>query len=398
MDWTRPHKSCQKLSDLKKSFALLFEPSPAHQALSRACAELSSRFQRASGTSRPRARKFSLFPEDLPQVCKDALTQMELGISGVNIAAPAPSFIKTTRTKLCEFAKSCEHRALPAAITIDALISHERALYTRERSLSSRTICSSLRQIRNFARYIGTSDEVYEHLAKRLRFWENKVTHTPALKEEKALGLPSYAQIFEMVFDFLGSSDEGDLIERQRSRNYAVAVALMCAFPLRLADTQLRFGHEILWDGRRYSFDIVTSKNGAKFQPVLQPAFGFFIDLLVLQGADSKHLIEMRAETFREQRHLFVDYASRPLHPGYVSYAWRQVLGTGSHIARSLVHDRLADLGQDGVELAMAACTHRSQKTAEFYRSRMYELLMVRGAHERVAAQISEAEWAQYVE
>lgn len=395
--WSRAHSSPDKLSRLKRAFAALFEPSPAHLAIDQVRREVARKYTPPSGTYRRRARKFSVFPEELPPEWRSALGRMKLGDVGVDAAATAPSYVQTTETKLCEFTRACLGAGEAPNFSVGGLVIYERSLHSRARPLSPRTIKSSLRQLRDFAQYIGASQEVYTHLAGRLRFWGNRITRTPAQKEAKVLALPSYAEIFGIVFDLLGRSDEGDPLERQKFRNHAVAVALMCAFPLRLADTRLRFGHEILWDGRRYSFNILTSKTGAEFQPTLQPIFGWFVDQLVLQGSNSVFLEEMRAEAFRTERHLFVDYSGKPLHAGYVSYAWREVLGTGCHIARSKIHDEFAELGQEGVELAMTACTHRSQKTAEFYRSRAYELLMVRGAHGRIASQISEAEWRKYM-
>ncbi|TDE35549.1 hypothetical protein E1B25_16430 [Antarcticimicrobium sediminis] len=57
----------------------------------------------------------------------------------------------------------------------------------------------------------------------------------------------------------------------------AVAITLFCAFPFRVADTAMRFGEEILWDGTGYRFDLVLSKNRMPFAAPIQPVFGLFL-------------------------------------------------------------------------------------------------------------------------
>ena len=80
------------------------------------------------------------------------------------------------------------------------------------------------------------------------------------------------------------------------------------------------------------------------------------------------------------------------MHSGYVSQAWVEALGTGCHAARTKLHDELAELGQEGVELAMRACGQRSEATAEFYRTRAYELAMMKQVHAGMLAGITEDE------
>jgi hypothetical protein len=89
----------------------------------------------------------------------------------------------------------------------------------------------------------------------------------------------------------------------QKLRNYAVALVLMCPFPLRVADTILRFGENLTWTGETYRLYIPsTSKNGEPFQAILHPFFRVFVDKLVLQGADPEYLDELREKCHGEQR------------------------------------------------------------------------------------------------
>jgi hypothetical protein len=53
-------------------------------------------------------------------------------------------------------------------------------------------------------------------------------------------------------------------------------------------------------------------------------------------------------------------------------------------------------MGARGVELAMRACGHRSEKTAEAYRTRAFERLALDRIHENLAADILDAEWKEF--
>lgn len=82
---------------------------------------------------------------------------------------------------------------------------------------------------------------------------------------------------------------------------------------------------------------------------------GFLLDQIILRGSTTERLDALREKCFETQRRLFVNHANRPLHERYVSYLWRQTLGTGSHAVRTKLHDEFGRLGTRGVELAMRA-------------------------------------------
>ena len=159
----------------------------------------------------------------------------------------------------------------------------------------------------------------------------------------------------------------------------------------------MRFGVNITWTGTTYVIFVpATHKNGEPFRATLLPFFRIFVDALVLQGAPTEHLEELREQCLRSRRMLFVNYDGTEPHENYVSYAWRQTFGTGSHIARTKVHDELAVLGPRGVELALAACTHRSAATAEYYRTMAFQMLAGDHVHHVLQEVITEQEWERY--
>ncbi len=119
------------------------------------------------------------------------------------------------------------------------------------------------------------------------------------------------------------------------------------------------------------------------FKATLKLFFSRFVDALILRGATAEHLDRLRQECLDERRLLFVNDNGREPHGNYVSYAWKQVFGTGSHISRTKIHDEMSKLGPRGVELALKACTQTSLETAEHYRTLMFAILA--GEHGRRA-------------
>lgn len=141
---------------------------------------------------------------------------------------------------------------------------------------------------------------------------------------------------------------------------------------------------------------MTVSKTRRLFTAPVLPVFGFFIDQLILQGSSRDYLDELREDCIRSGRLLFVTYQDRAPFDRYVSYLWKKELGTGNHAARTKLHNEFGRLGARGVELAMRACGHRSEKTAEYYRTLAYERLALERIHAEAAADISDQEWTEF--
>lgn len=373
----------------------LFEAHPLLRELDLAISARSDKKVRRPYPQRP--RQFSVFPEQLPGSMQDALQNMGMGIPGDSGTVPVPTMITTTRTKLCEWAKAAQDAGLAVEMTVAAATAYERSLVRREKPLSPKTVLSAIRQIRDFARYVGVEESVLDHFAWRIRVHENRSAHYTPQKEAKVLALPDYAGIFGLALDMLGrAAHVPNPKSAQQLRNGAVAITLFCPFPLRVADTLLRFGQDILWDGAGYRFNLIISKTQRPFSAPVLPVFGWFIDQLILQGAGPEHLDDLRAACFSRERALFVNYNNTEPHVRYVSHLWRQFLGTGNHAARTHLHDSFGHMGARGVELAMRACGHRSEKTAEAYRTRAFERLALERIHQDLVADILDEEWKHF--
>jgi len=346
----------------------------------------------------PKKLTFSLPIDALPHDWQEAVADMEAGVDGIGRPAPASSILKSQIRKICELAKVAVDNDRAIDLTIESAKLYERSLVQRERSLSPTTIKSSIRHLRDFAQYTGAPAPVIAHLQARTRFHESRAAKAMPLKERKIMKIPTYTEIFEHAFDLLGRAEKTTRKRTaQRYRNFAAALTLMCPFPLRVADTCLRFGVNVIWTGEGYQLFIpATSKTGEPFQARIAPFFSIFIDQLILQGSNNEYLDDLRDRATRQRRPLFEGHGSEAVFEGYVSYAWRETYGTGNHITRTKIHDELAIYGLKGVEGALRACGHRSERSAEHYRTRAFTLLA--GDHVRSTAEknISEDEWGRY--
>lgn len=384
------------LSRARKTMWRLFEGHPLLRVLDKVIALRSP----GSGVRAPypaRARRLSVHPHELPDALQVAFREMEAGLIGRNGTVPVPAMIITMRTKVCELAMAAKDAGLSVSMCVETAIAYERSMVSREKPLSPKTVLSSMRQIRNFARYIGMPAELEEHLAARIRLHEARSLQSTPQKEVKIAKLPTYSDIFGMALDLLGrAAGMAHPRRAQHLRNAAVALTLLCPFPLRVADTRLRFGDQIRWEGGEYWLRFHVSKTSRPFNAPVIPVFGFFLDQLILQGAAPEHLTGLREDCFAQGRALFTNYDDSDVHDRYPSYLWSKYLGTGCHAARTHLHDSFGRLGTRGVELAMAACDHRSERTAEAYRTRAFDLLALEHAQNRMTAGIFDAEWQAY--
>lgn len=340
----------EKMSGARRAMWFLFEGHPLIRDLDVVRSKRSVKTRRKIKMRKP--RKFSVYPEELPEEMQEALENMSNGVPGEAGTVPVPSMVMTTRNKVCELAKAAQNANIAVEMSVEAAIAYERSLVRREKPLSPKTILSAIRQVRDFAGYIGADQEVMEHFAERIRIHDRKRSGFTPQKEAKVLALPDYADIFGMALDMLGRAAITRHPKRaQGLRNGAVAITLFCPFPFRVADTRLHFGREILWDGRGYRFNLIVSKTQRRFSAPVIPVFGWFIDQLILQGASPEHLDDLRAACFSSKRALFVNYNDTEPHDRYVSDVWGRWLGTGNHAARTHLHDSFGLMGARGVEL-----------------------------------------------
>lgn len=392
-------KYARKLYSARKALMLIFERHPLVGEIALAASELNRR-SRASRPQRASARPllFSVAEADLPAPWRDALGEMRRQLAGFDIAAPAPSTVSGVAMAMRRLGKSATEAGLPVALSRDALVAHERTLAFRDPPLAPATIFISLGHIRHFARYVGADPAIVAHLDQRVRLHRSRTRRAVSRTQDRILKVPSYAAVFALALDLLAAAERAtNPVVAQRCRSYAAAIALLCPFPLRVSDSALVFGDDVTWTGENYFLSLTaTSKNQQPFHAPIAPFFQIFIDQLVLQGRPIEELEELRQRCIDTRRALFVDRHDQPYRIGYVSYVWWKVFGTGSHVARTKIHDEFAVFGVAGIEGAMRACTHRTDSSTEFYRSLAFTRLSGEHVHRALEQDVSMSEWEAY--
>ncbi|QIE44009.1 hypothetical protein G5B39_18575 (plasmid) [Rhodobacteraceae bacterium SC52] len=393
--------SVTNLTALLKALSNLFEPPALTLELQKMISEMkkSYRLKKQGPDGRTqRKRKFSVPESALPGSWQAALADMRLGTPGHAASAPAPSVTDTLCRKVSELAKVTQELDLQMVLTKETAVAYERSLLNRERPLAADTIHSSLVHIHHFSKYLGLDKDLVAYLAGRVRLHASRCQTMTPVKQRKAGLIPSYGEILTLAVRMLEeATHQTNPKFSQKQRNHAAAIALFCPFPLRVADSRLCFGETLFWTGDAYRIHIpATSKNDQIFRATLHPFFGQFVDALILRGVSPDYLEQLREQCLEDRRLLFINSNGTAPHANYVSYAWKMVFGTGSHIARTKIHDELARLGPEGVELALKACTHSSPRTADYYRSKMFDSSAEEYVHKTLEDGITEDEWDRY--
>ncbi|MFY2826589.1 hypothetical protein [Ruegeria sp. MALMAid1280] len=369
LSFDEAYQSANRLRRLKHGMQSVFPDQPAILVLTDAIRrkEAATRMPRTSGPRHRRLEK-SIPADELPQIWKDALTDMEAGFDRNGVMAPSLRMIPTYRMKLRQLAFSAQKAGLQAAFSPHALRAYGRDM--RARDLSPATLRASFSAVQKCARYVAADQEIIDFLAELLRIYEEKANKAPKKKYQK-LQNTGYSPV-AIVNQASKLLSEASVLtcpkSRHAQRNTAAALALFSNLPLRLADTRLVFGKNVLWQEGRYHLQAEISKNQEPWSAEFDPRLNVFINALILRGCDKIWLEHMREECLRSSRPLFIRSDGEGVGYNYVSDCWRRVYGTGEHIARTIQHTFLGiELGPAGTDMALATCGQNSSQTQKHY-------------------------------
>lgn len=387
-----------KLRRVRRALLLIFDEADLAAELAEAISAGIRPGPPAAQRQRGRALKQSISVTDLPVLWQRALADMRDGFPGEDGTSPAPEIVKGISRTMRQIGKIALDAGLPIDLTTELAIAYERSLKRRKDPLSPWTIKKYLQDIRMFARYLGAEPEFQDHITERYRRQTRQAEKAPTRLDFRAAKVPDFQAVLSLSFNMLDEARETiNLNSAHTLRNRAAALALVSPLPLRIADLTIFFGQNITWNGDQYHLHIPeTSKKGHPYNTNIHPVFGHFIDQLVLHERPSSQLEKAREACLREGRALFVNRTEEPVHRNYVSTCWWHVFGTGSHVARAKIHDQLSRLGPRGVELALAACGHRSDESAEPYRSRAFDFMACDFVRDSLLSQISDEEWKEF--
>ncbi len=270
--------------------------------------------------------------------------------------------------KIRQFLFSARATGLRDNLSPEAVRVYARDL--RNRGLAPATLRSSIAAVQKFARYVAADTETLDLLADLARLYEAEARNTKSKKFEhlQKTGYSPVALIEQAREILQGAEEHNCPRSRHAQRNRAAALALFSVMPVRLADTRFVFGENLFWTGTRYKIETELSKSSYTWTTDIDPRLNVFIDALILRGADPAWLGYMREACLSEKRSLFITNDGCPAAYGYVSGCWRREVGTGEHIARTVLHTFMGvQMGQAGTDMAMASCGQRNHTTAQAY-------------------------------
>ena len=367
-----------KLKSARKALLLLFDAQDIASEMAQAIASYARKdtvSNRAINGFSGRPLRHSLPESQLPLEWKIALADMRNEFPGAEVPPPAPEVTKCIARSLRQLAKAAVDDGQPIALSREALDAFEGALSKRVPTLSPHTIKKYLKDIKEFSAYVGACPEFRDYLDKRFHKGARRAQKVSTSIDRRVAQVPDFKNTLEMAIDLLKESQVTlNLRSAHTKRNRAAAISVVSAIPLRIADLTLYFGSNITWTGQAYHLFIpVCSKRKVPYATTLTSTLGCFIDRLILRDRPLNQIEDARDACIRGGRALFINYSGEPVHRNYVSRCWWNIFGTGSHVARAKIHDEFARLGPRGVELALAACGHRSEASAEFYRSQAFD-------------------------
>lgn len=391
-----------KLANARKALLLIFDAEQLAGELAHAissCARRAPPSRQTTPASSGRPLRHSIPESQLPQTWRTTLADMRDEFPGVDAPPPAPEITRGIARNLRQLAKTALDEDLPISLSREVAIAYEQSLARRDPALSPRTIQKYLSDIMTFAVYVGASPEFQKHMADRYRRSARRAGRASTLIDWKVAQIPDFRTIVDMAIDMLDKAKIAtDLKSAHALRNRAAAISVVSALPLRVADLSLFFGTNITWTGENYHLFIpARSKPKEPYAATLNPVLGRFVDHLILRERPFSHLEDARDECMRHGRALFVNRWGEPVHRNYVSRCWWNVFGTGSHVARAKIHDEFARLGPRGVDLALASCGHRSDDSAEFYRSQAFDSFASAFVKDSLLADISEEEMREFL-
>lgn len=392
-------KSARGLTDLRNALRALMPGHPvlhavedAIRAKNRIRRQQRNRESGREPAQRERTLKYSILEQDLPAEIRSVLRDMAAGFEGNGVQAPAASILKRMKMKLRQLCKSALDANLPAELSIPAA----RVYYAdlNNRGLRWTTVRASFEELHRFARYAGYPVEIIQAFATTYKMAASRERLTEPLRYAK-LHESGYDTIEAILtgFELLDSAASTSNPRQLRSRlNDAAALALFAVYPLRLNDCRLAFGDELFWDAHGYSLSLTLGKNGYEYEGRLDERLNPFIDALILGGSSPDFLTRMRERCLENKRSLFVTVDGTEVGYNYVSDTWRRHVGTGEHIARSMMHDHLGLKGERGVAEAMIMNGQRDRRVAEKYTTQEGRRASRRAATEEMKAIFAEME------
>ena len=236
---------------------------------------------------------------------------------------------------------------------------------------------TAFEELRRFASVYGCNEEANHMLRLYEKVMARREHLQKPLKMTKILSLPKASELLAEAETMLEKAPKQFKPQfRHALRNRAAAIGIGIGLPARPSDVHLHhvFGKGVFFDENTGCYRFCyrphkTETHGDELEVSLDPYWNQFFDALILQDQDPSYLWALREKVFVEKRPLYVNYDRSPCGPSWYSSAWRSVVGTGGHIARTMIYDEMAEHGEFGIQYAKLVCHHNSYRVAARYRS-----------------------------
>ncbi|MGP6090008.1 hypothetical protein [Antarctobacter jejuensis] len=328
------------------------------------------------GRNRDYTRSVSVPFEDLPADWQTTLHRLrDEGIF-------AACILDRMTQRLGMFAWSAQQAAVP----IDLASSEaQKALYQDMRARSAAKNDGSPRwsylrtaweEMRRFARAHGLPQSVYDALSVTYDVLTGLENGQSALKFAKIAGIGSSSDTLAQAMTLLEDARQLQRPDkRHEARNRAAAIGIGSLVTARPEDVVRNhvFGKGVYYDRERdaYRFAYTPSKlRGRHRDPLdipLTREMNPFIDAVILQDQDPRYLGAIRDRAVETHRPLYVNYDGSPCAYGWYGRAWEAVVGTGGHIARTIIYNEFD--GEFGLLYGAATNDQVSPSVIAKYRS-----------------------------
>lgn len=232
-------------------------------------------------------------------------------------------------------------------------------------------------ELYRFARTHGCHHETLEELGITFQTLTTKEAGQSSQKMTKVMKIGSASSLLAKARQMLTAANDVERADwRHARRNCAAAIALGIGVPARPLDVFEHhiFGQGLFYENGAYVFRYRPQKTRLTITELFEVELNVegwspFIDALILQDQDPRYLDDLRTKTLAEQRPLYVNYnGSRCVYSWY-SRQWEKMTGTGGHIARTLIYDEMAGLGEFGIRYSKSSAHHVTDQISDKYRS-----------------------------
>jgi hypothetical protein len=301
-----------------------------------------------------RARSVTVPPDTLPAALKEDLAGLRASRLEASMRRHGPwDPVRDMEEALCKLCLAARRAGMSETFCQEAI--GASIAWHVERKCRAISILAHLVILDRFARWTGRS----VNLRTEMRYWR-RAAHLEGKTKEAVLAATGLTRdrLLERARSLRrAAQEESDPFVARMLRQQAALVALSSEVPLRRRDAAaLRIGLSLIRTPAGWRIDLITRKEDVRIARVLDDPVREFLDDAVLLGASTDRLEALYAGAIG--RHMFTRPDGEALTPAAVTRLYQLALGTGGHIARTLIYNAFAATPEGEAEAA-SRCGHK---------------------------------------